>query len=209
MSSDELNDLIMWALPCNSNCAAPSTAMEPEESVYSDSGDPHNSNPLYFVEHAVRYYFSVARALQDDVDVTQGNQAPPEYPHSTEEAELLITTVHAQHDMLKAQLVLEEGWIKHNQARANYHQLQIRKAQQHADKIQENLDKANQMVRRARMVISDCGYFSVLSVPLPPHPRIKNRTRSKSTNANMLCFIHFSYSEHRLTAFLWQVHTVT
>lgn len=96
----------------------------------------------------------------------------------------MITTVRAQRDVLKAQLVVEEGQMSHNMARANYYLLQFKKAVQRMQRVKGKLATADQVVGRARMVISDGGYVSALSIPSSPRVR---HPRSKSTDSFIFC----------------------
>lgn len=95
----------------------------------------------------------------------------------------MITTVRAQRDVLKAELVVEEGHMNHNIARANYHLIQFTKAVQRVQSVKGKLAIADQVVGRARMVISDGGYVSALSIPSSGRP--VRRIRSKSTYLKM------------------------
>lgn len=143
-------------------------------------------------------------AVGSNVNVKQDNQNP-QYPSSVQEAELLINSVRAQRDILKAELIVEEKRMTHNKARANYHLLQCRKAAQRAQNVKGKLVVANQVVGRARMVISDGGYVSTLSIPFSPHPKNVRRVPSKSTNTLIYCiprFVDLCCSGRQLTVFL-------
>jgi hypothetical protein len=109
-----------------------------------------------------------------------------------QEATLLIGTVRAQRDVLKAQLVVEEESMSHNKARANYHLFQFRKAAQRAQNVKRELAVANQIVGRARMVISDGGYVSTLSIPSSTYRKSMQRPPSKfadTLSCNSLTFV--------------------
>ena len=99
-----------------------------------------------------------------------------------------MNTVHAQHDMLKAELLFEEGHMNHNIACASYYLLQFQKAERSVQRVKSKLAIADRVVGRARMVIFDGGYVSALSV------------RSSTRGQNMQCVRSESF---QLTALLY------
>ena len=99
-----------------------------------------------------------------------------------------MNTVHAQHDMLKAELLFKEGHMNHNIACASYYLLQFQKAERSVQRVKSKLAIADQVVGRARMVIFDGGYVSALSVRSSTHGQNMQCVRSESFQLTALLY---------------------